>query len=66
MNKRLILVVLAALGLAFGLMVYLASPEAAQCESWACHGSCAGPGTCPAYGCVCVGYTQGAGRCVSQ
>jgi len=38
----------------------------ARCDGWTCFGPCGGPGQCPGFGCVCVGYSTGVGRCVSE
>jgi hypothetical protein len=40
--------------------------KADESNNWVCVGPCAGPGTCPGYGCVCVGASTGVGECVSE
>lgn len=63
--KDLLVVIGAVVLMVFGACMMRGAPPA-YCEGWSCVGSCGGPGSCPGHGCVCVGYTSGAGRCVSE
>jgi hypothetical protein len=66
MGVKEVLLLMGAIVLCVVGSCMMGGSRSAHCDNWVCVGPCGGPGQCAGYGCVCVGYSTGVGRCVSE